>query len=485
MVFWQVLRAACHALPVCTAVVAKRSVQSVDPESFPCRKVHPALPAHKVRCAALCLTCFAGSFSQGLGVSSCFSCEAGRFSTVLGANFSSVCLQCPSKLWSSPGQSTCAVCPPGSFTPNATACLPCHPFMFSNASSSTVCIQCTGSNAVQASRTVCAPCLSGSYPTSSGCQPCPEGTFSVAPNTTCTVLVVEVSSSLFVQNCPAGTFAGSPGLSVCQSCPSSTVSFGAATACGTCWSLGVLDVLGSKLSWGSISDIVSRFLSNLPAWHFWEPCASDNLSKLRECQSFFWANDMPALQSVSVRCQFRSYNVHGMSCWSCDRGHRLQPLQCRHLHTVIVVSVLYVLCAAWLTLPQACIALLAHTLAAELRAAATANQDAFRQTHSRRRVFHAATAHSALVLPHFARLAPLVGLLLELSMLPVGLVQPDRHRPPAPVCASTVNLAISRLQLLLPAAHRVLLQHFQAQRSSLLVRRAPLERQASKAAQPA
>jgi alpha-tubulin suppressor-like RCC1 family protein len=149
-----------------------------------------------------CTPCPAGQYADAPGTSTCMSCPAGTFSAAIGAT----------------SNATCQACPPGTFSSggSAAACTPCQAGTFSQlagANSSSACQACAAGMFSRAGNSTCTMCPAGTYASllagSSLCVACPVGTSSSA---------LGAVNSTTCQACPIATYAASNGSSQCTSC---------------------------------------------------------------------------------------------------------------------------------------------------------------------------------------------------------------------------------------------------------------------------
>ena len=239
--------------------------------------------------ASTCTSCGAGMYSTTVGAtvaSTCISCGAGKHSTTVGATEASTCTNCPAQLYSAAtGSTVCSECPANSIPATDTAasscicsagytlntfgiCSPCpigtFKEMASNMSVSThACVPSNGCCACGLNSTTlttqnvnpaaclcmpgfagpsCDPCAVGFYKEITGteeCQACPYGSTTVYSSTFAEEECVAAPGFFEnvdggFQQCPAGSFAPTTGLTVCDSCPLGATSPAASTSQSEC-----------------------------------------------------------------------------------------------------------------------------------------------------------------------------------------------------------------------------------------------------------
>ena len=240
--------------------------------------------------ASQCNECYPGTFSNMTGSEDCTPCPAGSFSTIPAANSSSVCQKCPEGMYSKQGNSACAFCYEGTFADKpgtADECSPCPGGTFSprfGANSSSTCERCPIGSYSYPSSSSCSFCNEGTYQNRTGqgfcyfcpggtysdvigansssvCQPCAIGYFAKEGSSSCLTCyagsysnrtkardcigcppgtfstAIAANSSSTCQKCPIGTFAQKPGSSICALCPRG--SFAPATGLSSCISCPV------------------------------------------------------------------------------------------------------------------------------------------------------------------------------------------------------------------------------------------------------
>ena len=183
--------------------------------------------------ASACDLCPAGKYSAAVGAATdpCLSCSAGTYSTGSGVTVSSVCLLCGAGTYSvtlaASSSGTCQSCQAGTFQTgtgmqSSLACTACDAGYYATGIGLALASNCTactaGTYGLTAGLTICTSCSAGTYSEAtaatldSTCQLCPAGTYSGE---------VGASLSSTCLSCSAGYYSTGSGLttaSVCQAC---------------------------------------------------------------------------------------------------------------------------------------------------------------------------------------------------------------------------------------------------------------------------
>jgi hypothetical protein len=169
-----------------------------------------------------CTLCPAGNYNDVYGASSCRACGAGSYNS--GDKPAVSCTLCESGSYSISGQSSCTLCPPGTFNDvnGSASCTPCIEGLFNpvnGSKSANDCLACfPGSYNPDKGAAECHACPAGTFNSEYGsvsCFPCPKGTSSTSIN---------ASSSNTCQACDAGKYNPNAGASDCLGCPVGTFS---------------------------------------------------------------------------------------------------------------------------------------------------------------------------------------------------------------------------------------------------------------------
>jgi sugar lactone lactonase YvrE len=155
---------------------------------------------------------------------------------------------CPSNFFSADGFGPCSPCPAGqdAVAPASTSCASCVSGFFNpgQGQSCQNCLPGNFSNSLQGS-TGCTPCPAGSFSGSAGallasCTPCQAGTSSS---------VIGASSISTCVPCPPNFFSDTAGASTCTPCPSGSLSnvFGSTTCLSTSGGLPLAAIIGISI----------------------------------------------------------------------------------------------------------------------------------------------------------------------------------------------------------------------------------------------
>ena len=132
--------------------------------------------------------CLAGTTSTVGSTGGCFNCPAGTFSD---GNSILVCTKCQAGSWSGVAAAACTLCLPGSYSnEGASACSLCGAGTFASKSNSSSCLPCPAGTwagpALFPGATSCAICPPGTYSLegASFCTACPAGTFGASAGLT-------------------------------------------------------------------------------------------------------------------------------------------------------------------------------------------------------------------------------------------------------------------------------------------------------------
>lgn len=216
----------------------------------------------------------------------CQQCGAGTFAS------GSSCVRCPDNQYApSPGATSCATCPGGSYTNTTTGftnCRVCNGNLVTNQFGQRTCTDCPRGSIIT-SAGVCMPCPWGTQVNGKECISCSPGTYSIGGAMECTECFAgffsnETSGFRNCYICPSQTYSGVKA-ERCEPCESGHVSSEHASSCTPC-AAGTYQISGTCSSCinNTFSTAASVSCTECPEDHF----SSETKGECLSCSTDHW-----------------------------------------------------------------------------------------------------------------------------------------------------------------------------------------------------